>query len=69
MVTRTSSHSMTSAELTSTAWLRVGWVELPDEEKIGDKEPMVGLLKKTMYGTVDASARWQSDYASLLKGA
>eukprot|EP00972_Heterocapsa_arctica_P109216 16082071-Heterocapsa_arctica.AAC.1 len=22
-----------------------------------------------MYGTVDASARWQSDYASLLKGA
>eukprot|EP00972_Heterocapsa_arctica_P078926 11638244-Heterocapsa_arctica.AAC.1 len=30
---------------------------------------MVGRLKKTMYGTVDANARWQSDYASLLKGA
>eukprot|EP00972_Heterocapsa_arctica_P071957 10629046-Heterocapsa_arctica.AAC.1 len=30
---------------------------------------MVGLLKMTMYGTVDASAIWQSDYASLLKGA
>eukprot|EP00972_Heterocapsa_arctica_P096362 14216877-Heterocapsa_arctica.AAC.1 len=30
---------------------------------------MVGLLKKIMCGTVDASARWHSDYASLLKGA
>ena len=42
------------------------WVELPPEDTVGDKEPMVGLLKRTRYGTVDASARWQSDYAGLL---
>ena len=46
--------------------LRRLWVELPPEDAVGDKGPVVGLLKRTMYGTVDASARWQSDYAALL---
>ena len=39
-------------------------VELLGEECVGDSEPMVGLLKRKMYGTVDASAVWQMDYAA-----
>lgn len=44
------------------------FIELPEEERERhvDKD-YVGLLKKSMYGTVDASARWQAHYAELLK--
>eukprot|EP00971_Amphidinium_carterae_P339978 6478084-Amphidinium_carterae.1 len=47
--------------------LRRIFVELPDEEleelrASGDDTPYVGLLRKTMYGTVDASNRWQAHY-------
>ena len=45
------------------------FIELPEEEKqdITDGGDYVGLLQKCMYGTVDASARWQAHYATLLK--
>ena len=52
--------------------LRRLFIELPDEEKerirrSGDEGDYVGLLLKTMYGTVDASARWQAHYKELLE--
>ena len=43
-------------------------MELPDEEK--ERRPdleHVGLLRKRMDGTVDASARGQAHYAQILK--
>ena len=49
------------------------FVELPDEEKgclargNGTDLEYVGLLRKCMYGTVDASARWHKHYAQILK--
>ena len=47
------------------------FVELPKEEHedIKDGVDYVGLLLKSMYGTVDASARWQAHYSQLLKEA
>ena len=38
-------------------------VEVPGEEK----ERRVGLLRKCMFGTADASARWQAHHAQILK--
>jgi hypothetical protein len=48
--------------------LRRLFIELPAEEQedIKDGGDYVGLLLKTMYGTVDASARWQAHYAKVL---
>jgi hypothetical protein len=43
------------------------WVELPPEERQDEEEPLVGLLLRTMYGTMDASQVWQGDYVELLK--
>ncbi|CAK0819708.1 unnamed protein product [Prorocentrum cordatum] len=43
------------------------WVELPPEERQGEEEPLVGLLLRTMYGTMAASQVWQGDYVELLK--
>ena len=43
------------------------YINLPDEAKEGDKEDMVGLLRKAMYGTRDAPQCWQSHVASVLR--
>ena len=48
------------------------FVEMPDEEKerltreSGPDLEHVGLLRKCVYGTVDASARWQAHCAQIL---
>ena len=48
-------------------------VELPDDDKErlaseeGNQLEYFGLLRKCMYGTVDASARWQAHFAQILK--
>ena len=43
------------------------FIELPEEEKedVTDGKDHAGLLQKSMYGTVDASARRQAHYAHL----
>ena len=43
------------------------YINLPPEAKEGDKEEMVGLLKKAMYGTRDAPQSWQAHVTSVLK--
>eukprot|EP00959_Pyramimonas_sp_CCMP1952_P025191 528422-Pyramimonas_sp.AAC.1 len=43
---------------------RTVYVELPEEEQDGVH---CALLKKSMYGTQDASAIWQRDYTAVLK--
>ncbi len=43
------------------------YINLPSEAKEGDREEMVGLLKKAMYGTRDAPQSWQAHVTSVLK--
>ena len=42
------------------------YIELPDEDAT---DGMVGLLQRSMYGTQDASAIWESDYIECLTAA
>ena len=51
--------------------VRRAFVELPREEKERltreEGNTLDGLLRKYIYGTVDAGARWQAHYAQILK--
>ena len=43
------------------------YITLPEEAQIGDTEPMVGRLRKAMYGTRDAPQNWQTHVTAILK--
>jgi hypothetical protein len=45
------------------------YVEITDEEKREVGADMCGILRRSMYGTQDASAIWQKDYVELLSSA
>ena len=45
---------------------RTIYIELPEEERQRLGPDVIGLLKRTMYGTQDASHLWRLDYVALL---
>ena len=46
--------------------LRKVLIKLPPEDPRSKEADLYGLLLKTMYGTLDAAARWEAHYSTIL---